>query len=126
VDQWGLRIKNETNETIAIVINPRLPNGGQGKQVVWHLPPGKDTDDMLPPKLYDTDGIYVYGELSDGYVYKIADGVFAIARNDGIYIDHINSTLVGLAMQYGRGEDNAGGWHDEHWAIEEKGWPRCP
>lgn len=61
-------------------------------------------------------------------MYKIANDVIAIVRDNGVYIDKMNSPIAKLIIHYGRRGNNRAGWHDKKWA-EKNGWPLpslCP
>jgi len=122
VDPWGLRVINNSQSTIAIVVNkaPGLP------QCIFYLKPGQDTDTELPG--WDTDGVYFFD--SDN-VYKMYDGVTTTVNNpytsSGLKT-RAESFKTSVAQKHPiltapfRGKTEAAGWRGKKF-IDTWQWP---
>ena len=118
VDPYGLRIINNSDRTIPIIVNPINPDGTQGKQQIYYLPPGGDTDKLLPG--WDTDAIYpVECQGEKKKVLKITKGVTAeILPSGGVRFPSEYNNPIWLAGQF-----LTGGWKDDTY-INHYSWPR--
>ncbi len=116
-DPWGLRIINSTEDiSFWIIINEKLEDGKQGKQELFLLPPGGDTDKLKPG--YDTDGIYPPDDCTR--VFKLVDDVTVeILQNGGIRFPLSNWINNSKSMI---GQGAIGGWQDGEF-IRDKHWP---
>jgi RHS repeat-associated protein len=122
IDTSGLRVINNSQSTIAIVVNksPGLP------QCIFYLKPGQDTDTVLPG--WDTDGIYFFH--SDD-VFKMYDGVTTTVSNpyisDGLKTS-AKSFKTSFAQKHPflsapfRGDTEAAGWRGKAF-IDQWHWP---
>ena len=116
-DPHGLRVINSSDKTIPIIVNPINADGSQGKQRIYDLPPGGDTDVLLPG--YDTDAIYpVECQGKKKKVFKIVNRyTVEILPSGGLRFPWYNNPLRTLGQVFG------GGWKDDAF-IDKWGWPR--
>ncbi len=117
VDIDGLRVINKSKKRIPIIVNPINPDGTQGKQEIYYLPPGGDTDLLLPG--YDTDAIYpVECQGKNKKVLKIVNRVTAeILPSGGVRFPAGENNPIDLLDQAVRG-----GWKGDDF-IKRWQWP---